>query len=349
MDDLKNLIKQYTNKLKSMDMNGISLAARILSTISLHRDMDDNIFTDNPPSTYLNKIFEKQFHFLDYILQLSKRLDIKGIELSGNDYINDEFARDNLHIKLFNSTWKTLTLSDNPSNDYKKWINVIEHRLQLNNLNEEYFKDKKCIDIGCGTGRLSFCMANLGANVWGIDPGEQSISFAKELAKELNILNTSFLVQNAYSLNFKDNFFDFATCNGVLHHLDNPIKALEEIYRVLKVNGNFWLYVEGSGGIYHDIWDMICDSFNGIPFKSTLEMMEKLNISDVHFWMDRFYAKYHMISFEENEKRLKEIGFKNIKRMKSSEKYDLNIEMFSSDRNAKIKFGDGGIRILATK
>ena len=218
-----------------------------------------------------------------------------------------------------------------------------------NDLNEQFFQDKKCIDIGSGTGRFSFCMASLGGNVWGIDPGEDSISFAIRLANELNFKNTNFSVQNAYSLDFEDNFFDFATCNGVLHHLDNPVKALEEIYRVLVPGGTFWLYVEGSGGIYHDMWDMICDSFNGIPYQRTIEMFKILNISDMHFWMDRFYAKYHFISYEEDEKRLRDIGFKNIKRMKGAELYDFDIKMFSDDRYAKIKFGDGGIRVLATK
>ena len=349
MPGLKKLIDDYENKLSLLNASGLALAARIISTISLHRDMDDNIFTNDEPSSYLEKIFQKQFSFLDYINQIINRLDLKNLKFSDDDFLHDEYARDNLHIELFNSTWKTLNLSKDPLNDYQKWINVIENRLELNRLDEQYFKGKKCIDIGCGTGRFSFSMANLGANVWGIDPGEQSISFAKNLANEMKIDNTNFLVNNAYSLDFEDNFFDFATCNGVLHHLDKPNKALEEIYRVLNKEGEFWLYVEGNGGIYHDIWDMICNSFNGIPYQKTLEMIKRLDISDMHFWMDRFYAKYHFISFEENEKRLKDIGFKNIRRMKSSEKYDLDVKMFSNDENAKIKFGDGGIRVLAEK
>ena len=59
MSELKTLMNDYTNKLKLLDMNGISLAARIISTISLHRDMDDNIFNEDDPSNYLDKIFEK--------------------------------------------------------------------------------------------------------------------------------------------------------------------------------------------------------------------------------------------------------------------------------------------------
>ena len=35
--------------------------------------------------------------------------------------------------------------------------------------------------------------------------------------------------------------------------------------------------------------------------------------------------------------------------MKGSELYDLDIKMFSNDQYAELKFGNGGIRVLATK
>ncbi len=38
-------------------------------------------------------------------------------------------------------------------------------------------------------------------------------------------------------LNFEDNFFDVIICNHVLEHIPDDIKALNELYRVLKPNG----------------------------------------------------------------------------------------------------------------
>ena len=80
------------------------------------------------------------------------------------------------------------------SNNYNNWIDVIKGRLELNNLDKTFFDGKLCIDIGCGTGRLSFCMANLGAKVWGIDPGQESIEFAKKLATEMKVKNVNFSI-----------------------------------------------------------------------------------------------------------------------------------------------------------
>ena len=348
MADFNTYIDTYVNKLNSFGKSGLPLAVRIISTIALQREIDNNIFTPEEPHAYIEKIFERQTSFLTIMNHFIEAIRWDDPDALTSRYQEDDEARDALHIELFNDTWKTLTLSD-PLNNYKKWIDVIDGRLKQNRLNKDFFSGKKCIDIGCGTGRFSFCMANLGASVWGVDPGQKSIEFAQLLASELEVKNTNFSVQNAYDLDFTDENFDFATCNGVLHHLDNPNKALQEIYRVLKNGGHFWLYVEGSGGVYHDVWDVIQRSFVGIPYQDTLEIVKKLKIPDIHFWMDIFYAKYNFISFKDNEARLRDVGFKNIKVMKSSELFDLDINMFPYDKNVSSKFGDGGIRVLATK
>ena len=43
------------------------------------------------------------------------------------------------------------------------------------------------------------------------------------------------------------------------------------------------------------------------------------------------------------------MGFNNIQVMKSSELFDIDVNMFRDDKDVKLKFGDGGIRVLATK
>ena len=42
---------------------------------------------------------------------------------------------------------------------------------------------------------------------------------------------------NAYDIQYPDNYFDFVTCQTLLLHLDNPEKAIKEMYRVLKPGG----------------------------------------------------------------------------------------------------------------
>lgn len=347
--DVNALINAYERKLNSVDPFGMGLCARVISCVQILRECDDRFFEKKDPDQYLNEIFQRQLQFLDMIDALMQRLGIKGKFIDDGGILDNE-ARDALHKDLFNQTWHTLRMSGDPFNDYKPYMALIDKRLKVNGLDERFFTGKKCLDVGCGTGRFCFSMANLGAETWGVDPGETSIQQAAQLARSFHMDNrTHFLVGNAYDLRFEDKSFDFSVCNGVLHHLDDPESALKEIFRVLKTGGLFWLYIEGSGGIYHDVWSLICRTFNGISLSRTIEAVKYLQIPNMHFWLDIFYAKYHLVSWEENVARLRKIGFKEVKRMKGAELIDLDIEMFNDDPFAKVKFGDGGLRMLIKK
>ena len=346
--DVQSLLRQYEKRLNALDPVGLGLYGRVISCVSILRECDELFFTKDHPDHYLPRLFEKQFALLESMDETTRRLNIKGL-VSQDDNIEQWKTQDDLHKELFNKTWATLKVSGDPFNDYKPYIALIEKRLRNNELNEAFFVGKKCLDVGCGTGRFSFCMAKLGAHVVGIDPGHRSIQQAEELAKMFGLDKIHFQVGNAYHLDFAQNTFDFAVCNGVLHHLDHPEKALGEIYRVMKPNGKFWLYIEGSGGIYHEVWDIICRSFDGISIRAVMHALEQMRVPNIHFWMDMFFARYHTISWQSNETRLKKIGFTKIERMKGAEFIDLDMAMFADDPYAEVKFGEGGLRMLITK
>lgn len=46
-----------------------------------------------------------------------------------------------------------------------------------------------------------------------------------------------------HDLKFKDEEFDIVVCNAVLEHVENPIKAIKELHRVLKKDGLMWVEV----------------------------------------------------------------------------------------------------------
>ena len=349
--NLKSILEKYEKKLKSINPIGMGLYIRILSCISLTRELDKRFYSKekNNPEEYLANVFDVQMKMLENIDNLMDYSEIKDLPFKKFREREDD-PNDLLHKELFNKTWKTLELSSDPLNDYRPYMDLIQKRLKINNLDNNYFKEKKCLDVGCGTGRFCFAMSDLGAISHGIDPGIDSIEHAKKLSKLLNFTDTvHFKEGNAYDIQFENESFDFLVCNGVLHHLDHPILALEEFYRVLKKDGQFWLYIEGSGGIYHDVWNIIRKSFTGIPLNNTFEALDKMLIPNKHFWMDIFYATYHFISWQENYERLRSVGFSEVKRMKGAELIDLDIEMFRDDPWANIKFGDGGLRMLITK
>lgn len=48
---------------------------------------------------------------------------------------------------------------------------------------------------------------------------------------------------DVHDLKFDDQSFDMAVCNAVLEHVEYPLKAISELYRILKPNGLVWVEV----------------------------------------------------------------------------------------------------------
>lgn len=104
------------------------------------------------------------------------------------------------------------------------------------------FKEKnyeKILDLGCGTGRHSIFLASKGFTVYASDISPTGIAIAEEKAKSLNISNIHFQQHDMRSIPYPDSYFDAILCIWTIYHgtLDEIIKTVSEIYRVLRLNG----------------------------------------------------------------------------------------------------------------
>lgn len=90
---------------------------------------------------------------------------------------------------------------------------------------------KSVLDIGCGDGVYSRAIAQLGQprTLIAGDVAEQAVRLAQRNSTEHNIC---YIINSAYELPFAEKSFEIATLRGVLHHLDQPQKALAEALRV---------------------------------------------------------------------------------------------------------------------
>lgn len=98
------------------------------------------------------------------------------------------------------------------------------------------YKGKKLLEVGCGWGDALMRFAEGGAEVTGVDLSESAINLAKKYFEHKN-LPANLRVGNAEELEFKDGEFDVAVSTGVLHHTPDTQKGIDELYRVLKPNG----------------------------------------------------------------------------------------------------------------
>jgi ubiquinone biosynthesis O-methyltransferase len=108
--------------------------------------------------------------------------------------------------------------------------------------NDDEIIGKRVLDAGCGTGIFSIIFANKGAEkVIGIDISEGSLQTGRALKEKFNLQNVEFRKEDMLNLPFEDNSFDIVWAWGTIHHTENPYKAMEELIRVLKKDGIFFL------------------------------------------------------------------------------------------------------------
>ena len=93
------------------------------------------------------------------------------------------------------------------------------------------WKEKKVLDVGCGTGLFAFNAAKRGAKVLGVDFSIKAIEIAKSKHIHKNLKFTS------TDINKIKEKFDVIVSNGTLEHMDNPIKTLSLFKRHLNKNG----------------------------------------------------------------------------------------------------------------
>jgi ubiquinone/menaquinone biosynthesis C-methylase UbiE len=106
---------------------------------------------------------------------------------------------------------------------------------------EKYYADCtgiRVLDIGCGGGRITRVLKDMGCSVTGVDVSADMVRSAQE--KHSDIV---FMVMDAVKLKFPDESFDdvWFSFNGLdfIFPKDSRIKALKEIYRVIKPGGKF--------------------------------------------------------------------------------------------------------------
>lgn len=94
---------------------------------------------------------------------------------------------------------------------------------------------ERVLEIGCGTGCDLLQFAKHGAQAVGIDVTAEHLRLARErVAGQAEIREG-----DATALPFPDNSFDYVYSHGVLHHIDQPRRVVEEILRVLRPGGRF--------------------------------------------------------------------------------------------------------------
>ena len=118
-----------------------------------------------------------------------------------------------------------------PNDNIQSKNDVQIHKWILNSLPSKIPPGSDILDLGCGTGDMSIFLSDYG-NVTGYDFSTNSLKIAKENVSRLGLANVKFkkldITQESAGK------FDYIFCIGVLHHIPQKEKALENIKKMMK-------------------------------------------------------------------------------------------------------------------
>ena len=165
-------------------------------------------------------------------------------------------------------------------------------------------KDKRILDIGCGSGGRTVVLAHTGARLVGIDPAINAIKASilrGLLSPELDI---NFLIGEGEYLSFSGESFDLVTSFYSLEHTKDMKKVVSEVNRVLKKSGFFYCELPNSffpqESHYRIFWFPLAPKwFNRIYLR--IRRKDVRGLEDIN-----------RISREGMIKQLKEVGFTDI-------------------------------------
>jgi len=185
----------------------------------------------------------------------------------------------------------------------RKYI-VEPHIIDFANFKE--YNGKDVLEVGCGIGTAAQSFIENGANYTGIDLSDRSIEIAKQRLNIFNLNGTLFQANIEELNNIENKEFDLIYSFGVLHHTPNIEIAMRNIFKMLKVGGEFKLMLYAKNSLKNfEIQDGLdqYEAQNGVPIAnvytndeihSILKDFKNISIKQTHIFPYKIeeYKKY---------------------------------------------------------
>jgi SAM-dependent methyltransferase len=128
---------------------------------------------------------------------------------------------------------------------------LVDQFLDECGLPREFFVGKRALDAGCGSGRWTYAMAELGAEVVGVDLTAGGPESANATLSDR--ANVQFAQADLFALPFRPRTFDFAVSWGVLHHTRNTKAAFDQLVPLVKPGGTLFVMVYEAGSRLREV------------------------------------------------------------------------------------------------
>jgi ubiquinone/menaquinone biosynthesis C-methylase UbiE len=111
-------------------------------------------------------------------------------------------------------------------------------------LKKHGFQKGRILDAGCGFGETLLCLARnfQETEAIGIDLSEPLLEIARSSASQSEFLNRiEFIQADVYDIPYPNEYFDVVLSINMVHLVDDPLKMLHELERVLRKNGYLFI------------------------------------------------------------------------------------------------------------
>ncbi len=110
-------------------------------------------------------------------------------------------------------------------------------------------KDTRLLDAACGSGIWAVAAAKLNKEVCGIDSSEKYLAVAREIKKNLKIVNCKLKIGKLERLPYPAEYFDYVICYNAWMYTHRQ-ESIREMYRVMKPGGKIYLGCIAGFGYY---------------------------------------------------------------------------------------------------
>ncbi len=140
--------------------------------------------------------------------------------------------------------------------DFTSWY------IQLLKQLEKIIKPESLLlEVGCGQSKgLRYLVKNdliKEENIFAIDQSDQAIEFSKQRLPKANLKKG-----DVYKLEYPENTFDYVLLMETIEHLEYPIPAFKEMFRVLKPGGRLFVSFPNYNNLPWLLLRILSEKFN---------------------------------------------------------------------------------------
>jgi ubiquinone/menaquinone biosynthesis C-methylase UbiE len=172
------------------------------------------------------------------------------------------------------------------------WKDLGEFEHLAQQLAKDLPERARVLEVAPGPGYLSVALAKLGTyRITGVDISQSFIRMASEYAKREGVV-VHFIHGSASDVPLEDGFFDLIVCRAAFKNFSEPLKALNEMHRVLKPGGRA----------------VIIDLCKDTSWDDIVSYVDRLNLGTMNSWITKMTFKHMLLKRAYTAEQMESLG-----------------------------------------